>query len=83
MVQAHQIVRRKALSFDYYFRLSFAGLAHWLSSSLPSWLKEFDSPIPLQTNRLISVISFYGKNEGWGSIPCLEAGAALLDIYFC
>ena len=29
-----------------------------------------------KTNRLISVISFYGKNEGLGSIPDLEAGAA-------
>ena len=27
-----------------------------------------------KTNRLISVISFYGKNERWGSIPRLEAG---------
>ena len=26
----------------------FAGLAYWLCSSLPSWLKEFDSPTPLQ-----------------------------------
>ena len=27
----------------------FAGLAYWLCPSLPNWLKEFDSPIPLQS----------------------------------
>ena len=40
-----------------------------------------------QTNRLISVISFYGKNEGLGSIPDLEAGRRItrylhLLVYF-
>jgi hypothetical protein len=31
---------------------------------------------------LISVISFYGKNEGWGSIPCLEAGCRITRYLF-
>lgn len=29
-------------------------MAHWLSSSLPSWLKEFDSPIPLTLEKCMS-----------------------------
>ena len=33
--------------------MNCAGLAYWLCPSLPSWLKEFDSPIPLQKIALV------------------------------
>ena len=38
--------------------------------------------LPQPTNRLISVISFYGKNEGLGSIPDLEAGCRITRYLF-